>query len=296
MRKEIFLMLKKSAKFLSRFWIGRVYLIKIAYRFAYNNLFCYLKPKFIEVEGCKIYLNLQDQTISDRLVINNAYEQFETQIIKKEVKEGDVVLDIGANIGYYTVILSKLVGEKGKIIAFEPDPENFVLLKKNVKINNCENVTLVQKAVSDETRKLKLYLSEDNKGDHRIYDAGEGRKYIEIEAISLDDYFKNYSRKIGLIKMDIQGAEPVAIQGMTLLLEKNKDVKIITEFEPFLLKKFGVEPKEYLKLLMRHDFRLHFLNEQKRKIELVDIDKLLEIYTPEKENYTNLLCVRQKNT
>lgn len=292
MRKKIFLRIKKGVKFISRSKIGKIYFVRVVYRFVYNNLLSYLKPKFIEVEGYKLFLNPKDQSVSDRLIINN-YEKLETEVIKKEVRVGDVVVDIGANIGYYTLILAKLVGENGKVIAFEPDPENFALLEKNVKINGCKNVISVQKAVSNKTGKLKLYLCADNRGDHRIYDPHKDRQYIEIESIRLDDYFKNHGGKINLIKMDIQGAECAAFKGMSLILENNKNIKIITEFEPSLLRKFGAVPEDYLKLLMKFDFKLYNINEQKKKIEPVDIVKLLEIYKPEKENYTNLLCVRK---
>lgn len=124
-------------------------------------------------------------------------------------------------------------------------------------MNGYKNVILVQKAVSNKTGKLKLYLSEDNPGDHRIYNSHDGRKSFEIEAIRLDDYFKDYDGKIDFIKMDIQGAEGWAIQGMLNLLKKNKTVKIVSEFWPIGLKRSGIEPDEYLKLLIELGFKLY---------------------------------------
>ncbi|MFQ6056825.1 MAG: hypothetical protein ACE5J3_12685 [Methanosarcinales archaeon] len=84
------------------------------------------------------------------------------------------------------------------------------------------------------------------------------------------------------------------IQGMPLLLQKTNNLKIITEFWPIGLKRFGIEPEEYLKLLMKHRFTLYHINEQEKKIEPANIVELLETYTPEKENHTNLLCIREK--
>jgi len=228
------------------------------------------------------------------LSINEFYESLETEIVKKEIKKGDVAVDIGANIGYYTLIFAKLVGDEGKVFAFEPDPTSFALLKKNVEINRYQNVILVQKAVSNETGKIRLYLCDDNLADHRIYNSHDGRKSIEIEAIRLDDYFKGYTGKIDFIKMDIQGAEGDALQGMSLLLQKNKNLKMITEFEPVALKRFGMEPEEYLKLLVKHGFALYHINMQEKRIEPADIVKLLKTYTPEIGNYANLLCLRDE--
>lgn len=215
--------------------------------------------------------------------------------MKKEIKKGNVVLDIGANIGYYTLIFAKLVGEEGRVYAFEPDPTNFALLKKNVEINGYKNVVLVQKAVSNNSGRIKLYLSKNNMGDHRIYDSGEdGRQHIEIEAIRLDDYFEHFEGRIDFIKMDIQGAEGGAIQGMYNLLNKNNNVKIVTEFWPIGLKRFGTDPEEFLRLLIKLGFKLYEVNEQDKEIKPVNIPRLLEIYTPVKGNFTNLLCVKEK--
>ena len=103
-----------------------------------------------------------DSNDSLRLSINGTYSEYETDVMKKIVKKGDVDLDLGANIGYYTLIFAKIVGKNGKVFAFEPDLTNFTLLKKNVEINGYKNVVLINKAVSDKTGKLKLFLNERN--------------------------------------------------------------------------------------------------------------------------------------
>jgi len=218
------------------------------------------------------------------------YEPLTTELFKRRIKRGDVVLDIGAFIGYYTLIAARLVGENGKVFAFEPDPTNFQLLRKNVSINCYENVIAVQKAVSDRTGKTKLYLSKDNPGDHRIYESYDRRQSIEIEAIRLDDYFKNYERKIDFIKMDVQGAEEFVIRGMPLVLQKNRNIEIVIEFWPIGLKRSGVEPEEHLKSLVECSFKIYDINEQKRKVELSTIGELVKTY---KDRSTNLFLTRQ---
>lgn len=92
------------------------------------------------------------------LLIKPIHEKFETEIFKKEIKKGDKVLDLGANIGYYTFLAAQLVGEKGKAFDFEPKPTNFSLLKMNIETNSYKNVITIQKAVSDKTGKGRLYL------------------------------------------------------------------------------------------------------------------------------------------
>lgn len=286
MRKILFSMYKKGVKILSGHGIGDFYPVKVIDIFIRSHL----RPDFTKVLGHKMFLDSKDAM---RLSIKGIHEPLETELVQKEIKKGNVVLDIGANIGYYTLIFAKIVGREGKVFAFEPEPGNFALLKKNVEINGYRNVILEQKAVSNKSEKIKLYLSDESSG-HRIYNIYDGRKSIEIESICLDDYFKYYDGKIDFIKMDIEGAEGGVIQGASSLLQKNKNVKIVSEFLPIGLKRWGIEPEEYLKLLLKYGFRLYHINEQAKKIEPVNIYKLLEIYTPEKGNYTNLFCIREK--
>lgn len=289
MRKIVLLIYKKVAKIISGHRIGRFYPIRVINSFIISQL----RSNFAEVQGHKMFLDSKD---SLSLSIYESYEPLETQLVKREIKRGNVVLDLGANIGYYTLIFAKLVGEEGKVFAFEPDPTNFALLEKNIEMNGYKNVILVQKAVSNKDGKLKLYLSEYSMGDHAIFNLYEGCKFIEIEAIRLDDYFKNYEGKIDFIKIDTEGAEEQAIQSMLNLLKKNKTVKILTEFFPIGLKGSDIDPAEYLNTLLKLDFKLYHINEQEKKIEPASIPKLLEIYSPEKQNNTNLLCVRETRT
>lgn len=286
MRKIVLSLYKIGLKFLSGHGIGKFYPIKVINNF----IISYLKTNFAEVQGHKMFLDSKDSLY---LSIHGIHEPFVTEFVKKEVKKGNVVLDIGANIGYYTLIFAKMVGEDGKVFAFEPDPTNFSLLKKNVEINDYKNVVLVQKAVSNKTGKGKLYISEDNLGAHTIYNSNDNRQWIEIEVIRLDDYFKNYNGKIDFIKIDIEGAEYEAIQGMRNLLKRN-NVTIVTEFNTFALKRSIIQPEEYLKLLIELGFKLYELNEQEKKIKPVNIPKLLEKYPPEEKISTNLLCIREK--
>jgi FkbM family methyltransferase len=288
MRETLLSIYKKIVKLISGHKIKKFYLVKVIHSFLLRFFVEPLKSNFVEVNGQKMFLDEKD---SLSLSIWGIFEEFETKIVKEKIKKGDVVLDIGANIGYYTLIFAKLVGEKGKVFAFEPDPTNFSILKKNIEINGYKNVVLAQKAISDKNGKIKLYICEDNRGDHRIYDSHNNRQSIEIEAIRLDDYFKDYNGNINFIKMDIQGAEGGATQGMSNILQKN-NLKVISEFWPMGLKKFGIDPEEYLKLLTSSGFRIYEVDEQRKEVIMTDIQKLLKMYSPEKDEHTNLLLIK----
>lgn len=288
-RKILLSVYQKFIKVFSGHGIGKFYIVKIIHKFVVFHL----RPRFAEVHGHKMFLDSRNAVISPRLSAYGIFEPSETEIVKKGIKKGDIVLDIGAHIGYYTLIFAKLVGEKGRIFAFEPDPDNFDLLSKNITANKYQNVTLVRKGVLNKNGKAKLYLSQDNTGDHRIYDHRDSRKSIEIETIRLDDYFKNYKGRIDFIKMDIEGVEGSAIQGMFNLLNRNKDLKILTEFWPHALKEFGTDPEEYLKLLTGLGFKLYDINQKKMKP--FSIQELLERYPSEQFVHTNLLCIKENS-
>src|SRR3990167_1916537 len=186
MKKILLAIYKAVQSVLGGHGIGRFYPIKIIKEFVLKHI----KSNFAMVQGHKMLLDSKD---SLNLSLYGIYEEYETELIQKEIQKGDVVLDIGANIGYYTLIFAKLVGENGKVFAFEPDPTNFDLLKQNVENNGYKNVVLDRKSVSDKNGRLKLFLSEDNLADHRIYDSKDGRRFVEIESVKLDDYFKDYN-------------------------------------------------------------------------------------------------------
>lgn len=248
-----------------------------------------LKPSFTIVQNYKIYLDKNDSTISPELFLNKKWEVFETGIFKKNIKKGSAVLDIGAHIGYYTLIASGRVGPDGKVYAFEPDIKNFNLLSKNILENGCKNVILINKAVINKTGHTKLYLNEENTGDHRIYSSKENRQYISIQTVSLDDYFKGADEKIDLIKMDIQGSEFWALKGAVNLLAKNPQLKIITEFWPRGLRMSGSSSKDFLAFVKKLGFKIYEISENEKKLFPISSKDLLRKYSESADNYTNLL-------
>lgn len=259
-------------------------------RASYAILLSCLKSDAAVVDGHTMHLDPLD---SLNLSLNGTYEPFETEVAKKKIKKGDIVVDIGANIGYYTLIFARCVGSEGTVFAFEPDPRNFSLLKKNVEENGYKNVVLVDKAVSDTTGKARLYICKSNAGDHRTYDADDNRQAIDIQTVSLDDYFKEYNGKIDFIKMDIQGGEAKAIAGMSCLLKKNNCIKLLTEFWPAGLTESGVEPRECLNALTGMGFELFELDKRQNTIKPVAVDDLLERYSQKDRKFTNLLISRK---
>jgi FkbM family methyltransferase len=171
--------------------------------------------------------------------------------MKKSVREGMTVLDIGANIGFYSQILSKLVGATGKVHAFEPSPRNFKFLVKNTA--HLPNVIRHNMAVGSETVRGKLYLSENLNVDHRTFTSDEERKTIDVDMVTIDDFFHN-GEKIDFVKIDVQGHDYNAILGMKETIKRSPRCTVVGEFYPFGLIKAGIDPRSYIKLM--EDFGL----------------------------------------
>ena len=131
------------------------------------------------------------------------------------LKPGDVVLDIGANIGVYSSFFADLVGVDGRVVAFEPELRNATRLQHTVRTK--PHVEVVNAAVLDRTGSLKLFISPELNVDHRTYDTGENRLSVDVLGVSLDDFFPEGTR-VNAIKLDIQGAELAALRGAQRVL------------------------------------------------------------------------------
>ena len=217
------------AKRISRGLIGRNFGRIPGVKEAFYKIFRGMTPKVIEVNGMKMCVDPEDRIIANDLILHGVHEKFITQVVKSRVTEGMKVVDVGANIGYYTLLFARLVGPSGKVYAFEPDPNNFALLSKNVEMNGFTNVVLINKAASDSSGVADLYISEHNKGGHSMFNFNREKTSIKVETVSLDDYFREYEGNIDFVKMDVEGAEYKVLRGMRHLLRVNGRMKILTE-------------------------------------------------------------------
>jgi FkbM family methyltransferase len=152
-------------------------------------------------------------------------------------KEGDIVIDIGAHIGLYTIISSKRVGANGKVVAIEADPENFEMLNSNIKLNQLTNVIPLNYAVYSKETKIKLYLPSGESGFTKYNTImpnwiNTQEKFVEVNANTLDYLLqlnKIRQEEVNWIKIDVEGAEFEVLKGATNVLSKSKDVAILME-------------------------------------------------------------------
>lgn len=251
------------------------------YFLIYNKL----KPKgvvLMNIEGNKMYVNADDRGIAPMLLMDGVMEKYETELFKKMIKEGMVVVDIGANIGYFTLIAAKLVGKSGIVYAFEPEPTTYELLCRNIELNNYTNIVSIQKAVSNKQGKIGFWvdkagiaissIAKDNVlafSRAPVDGLSEEPISIEIETITLDEFFKNLSNKIDFIKIDTQGAEGLIIDGAETVLRGN-NLKIAMEFWPDGLRNLGTDPLQLLQKVQKYGFKIKLINERKHAIEPIE--------------------------
>jgi FkbM family methyltransferase len=234
-----------------------------------------------------------DERDSLGLVATGSYEPYETALLLSLITPESIVLDVGANVGYHTVQFARAVGPLGRVFAFEPDPDNLRLLAHNVRTNGFDNVTIVPKAVTSVTRSLNLFLSPDNHGDHRVYDSGDGRQAVHIDAVAIDEVMREVTGPVSLIKLDIQGAEPAALRGMEWFLSQHPESWIATELWPAGLERSGSSLEAYLHQLRSLGAALLRIDERRQRIAPLDLGWLSNTVTVQRGNHTNLLLPRR---
>jgi FkbM family methyltransferase len=156
-----------------------------------------------------------------------------------------IAADVGANIGIYTRYLANMVGPSGAVFAFEPSRLNCDRLRRNIQSHN---VAIIEAAVGERTGIAELFLSDRANVDHRMYDSGDDRRRMEVELVSLDDYFPVGSR-VDFIKVDVQGHEYNVLKGAARVLKENPRIVCLLEFWPFGLSKAGVVPDDLVQFI-----------------------------------------------
>ena len=247
----------------------------------------HLKDEFTMVDGHKIFLDKNDSLL---LSINKIYEENETNFIKDSINEGDIVIDIGANIGYYTLLFARLVGNTGKVYSFEPDPRNCLLLEKNIQINDYNNIVLEKKAISDKTEKSILYVTDYNAGSTMHKGNSTTKNEIDIDAITLDDYFKANSIAPDFIKIDIEGYELNALKGMKMVLQSSNKIKIMIEYNPLTKIFFNSDPMDSLNFLGELDFKFKDLNSNSQTF--LNFREVTKKYQ-NTAKVTNFICIKK---
>ncbi len=221
----------------------------------------------------------------DTLKIANSpqFEQFEVDTLLSKVKEDSIVVDIGANLGYYSVRVAQKA-TAGKVYAFEPDPGNYAILKKNLAINNLSNVIAQNIALGDSDDVLRLWKHPFNGGDYRLYNDGDFTEYVDVPTRRLDDLV---TEKVDILKIDVQGYEYFVFSGGLKLLEQHPI--IFSEFWPRGLRNSGASPEDYLNLMIKYDYAPTLVDNDKKVANPVSYDYLFEFSKKSTTRFLDLM-------
>ncbi len=227
-----------------------------------------------EIEG----IRLKKEGKTRLYMLTGVMEPSQTDLMKKIVKPGMNVFDLGANFGWFTLVLSKLVGSSGRVYSFEPDPSLVEICNENVKLNNFSNVSIQSLAVSDKTGISKFSINKSYDTRSRLDPISLSENTIDVKTISLDDFcLKENLKKVDFIKMDIEGSEPKALEGMRKIISDNPQLKIILEFNQNSMHFVGTSPDFLINFLLKEGFSLEEIDKNKPgKLKKISKEQLLE--------------------
>jgi FkbM family methyltransferase len=257
-------------------------------------------------------INLDQAQMSQKLISeylsNNIFYEPETSLFLLDIlKEGDTFIDIGAHIGYFALLSASIVGNSGRVFAFEPETSNFDRLKQNILENKMYQIVPIKKAVFSEVEIKKLFINLDNDGGHAFWDVGlhpynnkSTNKIInlDIESTTLDDWFKNTKcNNIRCILIDTEGSEVEVLKGARKLLSQMDIPFIICELNEFGLLQMNSSQQELRGLMLEMGYDTYIFN-----IDLIEKNIQLDPEINEKRacfvnnNFDNLIYLIPETT
>ena len=253
------------------------------------------KDKTITVNDYKMRLRIEKgkdiDGIAQSLLVRGTFEPLTTQIFKDYIKKDMAVVDVGANIGYYTLLAAGLVGARGLVYAFEPETRNYQDLVSNIELNDLDNFMIkpARLAVSSMDGLASLYVSTTESGEHSLI-KGRTKNTIEqvVECVKLDNYLSR--TPIDFIKIDTEGNEYDVLMGMRKLVQSSPNLKVVLEFWPDGLVLAGHSAEELWKLLIDMGLRpAKIINEQGGEVVEASYEKAVELCDRHKFS-VNILC------
>lgn len=295
MRRILFVLLMKAAKpFLGKGLIDKYVPFVVG---LFQTIYARVQKAGIqEVSiplGARLKVYRQDAGVGLPLVLKGSYEKRQTELFLKSLSAGDVVFDIGANIGYYTVLASRKVGKTGRVFAFEPDWENAQLLFENIRENHCTNVVVEEKAITERGGKIPFSQEKFNKGESSLSYAKNAPPSCAIQGISLDAYRQKQNiKQIDVMKIDIEGAEVGAIKGGRKTFLSNTKMKLFIEYNPSSLSRYSNQPELLVRLVEAMGFRIvSIIDESRRKVLDYSEQSLQEVMSH--TTYCNFYCIKE---
>lgn len=220
------------------------------------------KPVTRSIAGQSISVVPSASIVEFRMAVCRAYEPAMTRYLRETLAPGMVVVDIGAHIGYFTLLAASCVGSTGRVVSFEPHPRNFRQLQHNVALNHYDNVQPLQEALAATPGTMKLHLAHDDTAFTTLASISSDAT-VDVKVETLDEELRRLGiDRCDLIKVDIEGAELLALRGMTATIERNPRLQFVIEVHSAQIRELGGTAGELAEMLLGLDYELFKLDDQ----------------------------------
>ena len=219
------------------------------------------------IYGQKMLVDTRDISLAPHILLDGYWEKWITNVFLESVRPGMNVVDVGANIGFYSLLAAKNIGNDGQLTCFEANPELAEIVFDNIAINGyMSNTTVVSKAAFSESTTLEFNIYNKFMGSSSLW-ADEAAtalfqdeiRTIKVEAISLDEYFPK-GHKIDFIKIDAEGAEPYILKGARRILNENKSIQVLMEFSTVMIQAAYGSVEDYYQEIKSYGFEIYRIN------------------------------------
>lgn len=217
------------------------------------------------VHGHKMYLPAGDRGVTPCLLLDGYWEPDATAALHELVRPGMSIIEIGGNVGWYTVLLAQWVGPQGRLLTFEANPRLAQILELNLRANSYDWGRIEARAVMDRTTEAAFHATSHNMAAGSLMPtiqewakgADDEAVSITVPGVSLDDYVQEHPewQKVDLVRVDAEGAEYLVLKGMTRLSESNPKMKLILEFGPQMIPVFAGNIREFFNAVKAAGFR-----------------------------------------
>lgn len=234
------------------------------------------------VYGHKLFVDTDDLSLTPHILVDGVWESWITTVFRRSMRRGMTVVDVGANVGWYSILAADLVGPQGRLVAFEANPRLADIAYRNLSINGfAERSTVEAKAVYAETTTLEFKIFERFKGGSSLFtNEAVAETYhdqlrrLEVPAVRLDDYFAPGTR-VDFLKIDAEGAEGFVLRGAGRVLADNPQISILMEFAPATINAAYGEAKRFLDEIATLGFRVQRITDDATLVptDLGDLEK-----------------------
>lgn len=235
-----------------------------------------------EVEGFIVAVPADEWRVAAFHAFRGVQEPGLFRLLQSTLSPGMSFIDVGANVGLYTLLAARMTGESGSVISFEPTPGIFAILENNVRVNGFlerAGIALRPEAVLDRTGQAALTTFEANSGHNTLFGRPGLGQSLAVRTVALDDVVAD-GAKVDIVKIDAEGAEPWILAGMQRIIRQNPRLRIFMEFSAQHLTRADVTPSKFLSDIRDMGFEIRAIDELTGQIHPATDEELINAFSP----------------